>query len=103
MPLHGREWYLSEVGLKEALFNDRRGECDILILLSVNVLWLLSAILEPFMPEIAAQMQLQANTPARAIPAGFALDMLPGHKTGQPFHLFGRIQLDQAAAWSRAF
>lgn len=60
--------YLSEVGLDNSLFTNKRAECDVLILLAVNLIWVLSSLVHPFMPETADQMCAQLNAPPRVVP-----------------------------------
>lgn len=127
--------YLSRVKMQTSLFKEQRAECDAVMLLAINLIWVLSVLVHPFMPETADQICQQLDAPARAVPfeeddsadgvavsseeaetetggedfgkSGaasssrtakvtrgrglFALDLLPGHKLGKPFHLFTNI------------
>lgn len=102
--------YLSEVGLDNALFTNKKEECDVLMLLSINLIWVLSSVIHPFMPSTADDICIQLNAPARVVPysdqegkALFALDLLPGHKIGKPAHLFKRLEEAQGEAWRAKF
>ncbi|PKI82891.1 methionine--tRNA ligase [Malassezia vespertilionis] len=96
---------LSEAGLDNALFADHRATCDALLLVAVNLIWILSALVHPFMPQTADQILAQLNAPPRAIPVDgrFALDLLPGHMVGKAAHLFKQIDEKQAKAWRDQF
>ncbi|CAO1632717.1 unnamed protein product [Parajaminaea phylloscopi] len=118
---------LSEMGLDNSLFNNKRQECDALILLAVNLIWVLSALAHPFMPGTTDEILTQLDAPARVVPfvddegtpsssaqqqtqtktapgrAVFALDLLPGHQIGKPAHLFKRIEESQIEVWREQF
>lgn len=104
MELSGRgNLLLSDAGLDNALFNDRRAQCDAVILLATNLIWVLSALVHPFMPLTCDQMLEQLNAPPRTVPDAFALDLLPGHVVGKAAHLFKQIDEKQAAVWRAQF
>lgn len=94
---------LSEAGLDNTLFAEHRAECDTVILVAVNLLWVLTALVHPFMPQTADEMLEQLNAPPRAVPDAFALDLLPGHHIGRPAHLFKPIDEKLAAKWREMF
>lgn len=95
---------LSDAGLDNALFSEHRAKCDAVILLATNLIWTLTALVHPFMPETSDQMLAQLNAPPRAIPKhGFALDLLPGHGVGKAAHLFKNIDEKQADVWRAQF
>ena len=94
---------LSEAGLDNALFAEHRAECDTVILVAVNLIWVLTALVHPFMPQTADEMLAQLNAPPRAVPDAFALDLLPGHHIGRPAHLFKPIDEKLAAKWREMF
>lgn len=60
--------FLTESGLDNALFNNKRAECDAVMLLAVNLIWVLSSLVHPFMPETAGQICAQLDAPARVVP-----------------------------------
>jgi len=97
--------FLSDAGLDNTLFSERRAECDAVMLLATNLIWVLTALVYPFMPQTSDQMLVQLNAPPRALPAGeaFALDLLPGHMVGKAAHLFKNIDEKQAEAWKKQF
>ncbi|KAL4401185.1 methionine--tRNA ligase mes1 [Malassezia pachydermatis] len=96
---------LSDAGLDNALFTNYREQCDTVILLGTNLIWVLTALVYPFMPLTSDQMLVQLNAPPRALPKdnAFALDLLPGHMVGKAAHLFKNIDEKQAQAWKAQF
>lgn len=60
--------YLSEVGIDNSLFMNKRPQCDALMLLAVNLIWVLSSVAHPFMPETSDQICSQLDAPARVVP-----------------------------------
>ncbi|KAI3614738.1 hypothetical protein CBS9595_004009 [Malassezia furfur] len=96
--------FLSDAGLDNTLFSEHRAQCDAVMLLAVNLIWVLSALVHPFMPLTADQMLVQLNAPPRAVPKhGFSLDLLPGHMVGKAAHLFKQIDEKQADVWRQQF
>lgn len=94
---------LSETGLDNALFSDHREECDTVMLVAVNLIWVLTAFVHPFMPQTSDEMLAQLNAPPRAVPEQFALDLLPGHHVGRAAHLFKPIDEKLADKWRAQF
>ncbi|WFD19239.1 methionine--tRNA ligase [Malassezia caprae] len=106
MELSGRgNLLLSDAGLDNTLFNEHRAECDAVILLATNLIWVLTALVYPFMPMTSDQILAQLNAPPRALPkdCAFAIDLLPGHMVGKAAHLFKPIDEKQALAWKAQF
>lgn len=59
---------LSDIGLDNSLFTNKRELCDALILLAVNLIWAISALVHPFMPGTTDEICTQLNAPARVVP-----------------------------------
>lgn len=98
--------FLVEIGLDNKLFNDKRGECDVAVSVAVNLIYLLAALVHPFMPSTADEILVQLDAPAPALPAAgewTAKALLPGHKIGKPKHLFRRIEDNMEEVWRRQF
>jgi methionyl-tRNA synthetase len=118
--------FLSEAGLDNSLYDNRRAECDATMILAVNLIYLLSAVMHPFMPSTSDAICQQINAPPRLLPvedrgiidadkqqealssqgplkASFALDLLPGHKIGKPAHLFKQIDVKKEDEWRQMF
>ncbi|OLY82357.1 putative methionine-tRNA ligase, cytoplasmic [Smittium mucronatum] len=91
--------YLQESKFDNALFTNNRAQCDTVIYVAVNLIYLLSAVVSPYMPQVSQSITIQLNAPARLIPDTFDLDLLPGHVIGKPSHLFSNIDESMADVW----
>lgn len=96
--------YLQQVGLSNALLAENPQRCDQVLHRAVNLIWVLSALIWPFMPSTAENIEKQLNVPARAIPIdGLSNDLLAGHKLGTPEHLFKKIDESMGDVWRVKF
>ncbi|KAI3656153.1 hypothetical protein MP638_006759 [Amoeboaphelidium occidentale] len=84
--------FLQDNNFDNTLFEKERDRCNGIILIVANIIYLVSALIEPFMPGTAKKILLQLNAPARLIPNEFEIDLLPGHRIGTPEHLFKRLE-----------
>ncbi len=83
--------YLSDNSLDNALLANRPDRCGQVLLNTINLIYLLSVVIHPFMPATGAEILAQVNAPARSLPSKFQIDILPGHRIGTAEHLFKRI------------
>ena len=98
--------YLQEAGLDNSLLANKPERCGQVIVNAVNLIYLLSVILHPFMPSTTDAILRQLNAPARSLPEQFTIDILPGHKLGKADHLFKKIDnVDgaQEKKWQKQF
>ncbi|KAN0060738.1 methionine--tRNA ligase mes1 [Thecaphora frezii] len=97
--------FLVEMGFDNTLYTERRARCDEVMIVTLNVIWLLSALIHPFMPETCDSILKQLDAPPRAVPEDgrLHLDLLPGHKIGKAAHLFKRIDEKQEDVWRKQF
>ncbi|KAI0033084.1 methionyl tRNA synthetase [Vararia minispora EC-137] len=95
--------YLQSSGFGGALKAADPARCAQVVTRVANLIYVLSAVVEPFMPATATQILAQLNAPARAVPDALAIDILPGHTIGAPEHLFKRIDEKMADAWRARF
>jgi methionyl-tRNA synthetase len=95
--------YLQQSGLGNALLADDPKRCAQVVNRALNLIYLLSAVVYPFMPATSEAILSQLNAPARAVPDVLSQDILPGHKIGVPAHLFKRIDEKQADIWRQRF
>ena len=89
--------YLTEQKLDNKLLLNNPSRCGTVICVAINLCYILSALLEPFIPGTADDILKILRLPARTYPSTtcFELVITPGHRIGQPFHLF--TKLDEAA------
>lgn len=70
----------------------------------LNLIYLLSALVYPYMPETAGSIINQLNAPFRVIPDTWeAEDLLPGHVIGRAAYLFSRIDEKQEEVWKSRY
>ncbi|RBR20110.1 uncharacterized protein FIESC28_05389 [Fusarium coffeatum] len=70
----------------------------------LNLAYLLSALVYPFMPAISTEIAAQLNAPLRTIPDNWiGDDLLPGHVIGEPKHLFRKIDEKKTEEWRERF
>lgn len=95
--------YLQASGLGTALKESDPRRCAQVLCRAVNLIYILSTLIEPFMPATAAQILSQLNAPQRTVPETFSVDILPGHTIGKPAHLFKPIKEEMADIWRQKF
>ncbi|KAF9543125.1 putative methionine--tRNA ligase, cytoplasmic protein rar1 [Mortierella hygrophila] len=92
--------YLQENKIDNALFADHRARCDRVVITALNLIYLLSAVLFPFMPSTSESIARQLNAPVRLLPDSFTVDsILPGHVINKAEYLFKRIDEKQEDIW----
>ncbi|KAJ2697441.1 methionine--tRNA ligase mes1 [Coemansia sp. IMI 203386] len=91
--------YLQESRLDNTLFSESRAQCDTVIAVATNLIYLLSALLHPFMPDTSACIARQLNAPERLLTDKFELELQPGHVIGKPEYLFTSIDEKKAEEW----
>jgi methionyl-tRNA synthetase len=95
--------YLQSSGLNKALMTENPTRCAQVVTRAANLIYVLSALVYPFMPATSASILSQLNAPARAVPDMFSIDLLPGHHIGTPEHLFKKIEEKMADVWRAQF
>lgn len=88
--------YLQSSGLDKALMTRSPSRCAQVVSRAINLIYVLSVLIYPFMPSTSESILRQLNAPARAVPTVFSTDMLAGHTIGKPEHLFKKM--DEALA-----
>ena len=95
--------YLQSLGLAKALLTSNPTRCAQVVSRGVNLAYVLSALIYPFMPATSDAILTQLNAPARVVPETFSIDILPGHAIGKPEHLFKKIEESAADVWRARF
>ncbi|KAM0748825.1 methionyl-tRNA synthetase [Meredithblackwellia eburnea MCA 4105] len=73
------------------------------VLTTINLVYLLSSILHPFMPSTSDEIIAQLDATPIAIPDRFEINLLPGHKVGSATHLFTKIDPKKIDEWRAEF
>jgi methionyl-tRNA synthetase len=95
--------YLQSSGLNKALLAADPQRCARVVSRAVNLIYILSAVVHPFMPETSDAILEQLNAPARTTPDVISNDILGGHTIGKPEHLFKKIDEKMADVWRDKF
>lgn len=102
--------YLQGAGLNNALLESNPQRCALVISRAINLIWLLSAMVSPFMPSVEQSILRQLACSPRTVPdtnaegeGAFGIDLLGGHVLGKTEYLFVRIDDKQAEIWRGLF
>ncbi|KAG8754668.1 hypothetical protein FRC12_011125 [Ceratobasidium sp. 428] len=95
--------YLQRCGLSKALLEKDRKRCGRVLSRGINLIYALSALVQPFMPSTSESVLRQLNAPARVISSVLSTDILAGHKLGKPELLFTIIPDTKADEWRKKF
>lgn len=95
--------YLQSSGLNKALMTESPTRCAQVVSRAINLIYVLTALIYPFMPAVSESILTQLNAPARAVPEVLSTDILAGHTIGKPEHLFKKIEDKMAETWRAQF
>ncbi|KAF9468043.1 tRNA synthetases class I (M)-domain-containing protein [Collybia nuda] len=95
--------YLQSSGLNKALMTSDPKRCAQVVSRALNLIYVLSALVYPFMPATSESILMQLNAPARVVPDVLSTDLLHGHAIGKPEHLFKKIEEGMAETWRIKF
>jgi methionyl-tRNA synthetase len=95
--------YLQSSGLNKALKAENPKRCAQVVVRAVNLIYILSTLVYPFMPSTSESVLTQLNAPARAVPEVISIDILPGHQIGTPEHLFKKIDEKMVDVYKEKF
>lgn len=95
--------FIQDNRVDNALLVSNPARCAEVVLATVNLIYLLSALVHPFMPSTSDQIVEQLDATPRSIPDEFEIVLLPGHKIGTASHLFGKIDPANIDKWRTEF
>ncbi|CAN3500126.1 methionine--tRNA ligase, cytoplasmic [Diutina catenulata] len=95
--------FLQENKLDNAHFNQEPAKTDAVVAVGLNLVYLVSAIIYPFMPDTTAQIDQILNAPPLSITDTFQLVLKPGHCIGEAQYLFKRIDEKKVAEWRKMY
>ncbi|KAF5359503.1 hypothetical protein D9756_003455 [Leucocoprinus leucothites] len=95
--------YLQSSGLNKQLMTENPTRCAQVISRAINLIYVLSVLIYPFMPATSESILNQLNAPARAVPLSLSNDILAGHHIGTPEHLFKKIEEKMIDVWRTKF
>ncbi|KAI9105919.1 tRNA synthetases class I (M)-domain-containing protein [Phlyctochytrium arcticum] len=92
--------YLQDNRIDNKLFSSDRARCDTVVATAVNLVYLLSSVIYPFMPSTTETILEMLRLPKRKITdTWIGADILPGHVVGEAQYLFTIIPPEQAEVW----
>lgn len=95
--------FLQDNKLDNALFTNRPAVSDAVVGVGLNLIYLVSAVISPFMPETRDQISQILNAPALSITDEFQLVLEPGHNIGKAQYLFKRIDEKKIDEWKALY
>lgn len=95
--------YLQSSGLNKALMTANPKRCAQVVSRALNLIYVLSVLVYPYMPAVASSLLKQINAPPRLVPTVLSNDLLAGHTIGQPDHLFKKIDEKLVDVWREKF
>ncbi|KAG7089532.1 hypothetical protein E1B28_011206 [Marasmius oreades] len=95
--------YLQSSGLNKALMAENPKRCAQVVSRAMNLIYVLSSLVYPYMPTTSEAILKQINAPARIVPDVLSTDILAGHTIGKPEHLFKKIDEGMAEVYRKKF
>ena len=95
--------YIQDNRLDNALLESNPSRAAEVVLVALNLIYLVAALVHPFMPSTSDSILSQLDAVPRSIPDKFELDLWPGHRLGQAQHLFSRIDPKMVPVWRAQF
>ncbi|RPB05526.1 methionyl-tRNA synthetase [Choiromyces venosus 120613-1] len=96
--------FLQDNKLDNALFTNSPGKAAAVVGFGLNLIYLLSALIYPYMPATSESIVKQLNAPPRSIPDVWDVGgLLPGHVIGRAEYLFSRIEEKQVQEWKSRY
>jgi methionyl-tRNA synthetase len=91
--------FLQENKLDNSTYENEPLKADAVVAIGINLVYLVSSIIGPYMPEVRDDIVSILNAPKLAIPDKFDLWIEAGHCIGKPKYLFGRIDEKKIEEW----
>jgi len=90
--------------LDNKLFEEQPHKCAAVVGLAINLVHLLAAVIEPYMPASAASILTQLNVEPLIIPDKWMPDSIkPNHEIGKAAYLFTNIKPEKEKEWRERF
>ena len=90
--------------LDNKLFEEQRHKCDAVVGLAINLVHLVAAVIEPYMPATSASILAQLNAEPMLIPDHWTPDTIkPEHKLGKAAYLFSQIKPEKEQDWREQY
>lgn len=91
--------FLQENKLDNSLYADFPDKSDAVVAVGLNLIYLVGAVISPFMPGTRTQISEVLNAPPLSITDKFELVLEPGHNIGKAQYLFKKIDEKKIDEW----
>lgn len=95
--------FLQDNKLDNTLFSGSPDVSDAVVAVGLNLVYLVSSVISPFMPETRDQICEILNAPPLSITDKFELVLEPGHNIGKAQYLFKRIDEKKIDEWKALY
>lgn len=95
--------FLQDNKLDNSLFTNSPDVSDAVVAVGLNLIYLVSAVVYPFMPATRDQISEILNAPPLSITDKFELVLEPGHNIGKAQYLFKRIDEKKIDEWKQLY
>lgn len=95
--------FLQDNKLDNSLFANQPDVSDAVVGVGLNLIYLVSAVISPYMPETRTQISQILNAPPLSITDKFELVLEAGHNIGKPQYLFKRIDEKKIDEWKSLY
>ncbi|KAK9461754.1 tRNA synthetases class I (M)-domain-containing protein, partial [Lipomyces oligophaga] len=95
--------FLQENKMNNTLLAEEPAKAAAVVGVGLNLIYVLSAVIFPFLPATSESIAKQLNAPQRKIPDEFSLDLAAGHVIGKAAYLFTRIDEKKEDEWRKQF
>ncbi|CCD24019.1 methionine--tRNA ligase MES1 NDAI_0C03590 [Naumovozyma dairenensis CBS 421] len=95
--------FLQENKLDNSLFSQFPAKSDAVVGVGLNIIYTVTSLIYPFMPETAEKIYKMLNAPALKIDEEFHLAILEGHNINKAEYLFHRIDEKQVEQWRNLY
>lgn len=95
--------FLQDNKLDNSLFTNTPDLADAVVGVGLNLIYLVSAVISPFMPETRTQISEILNAPPLSITDKFELVLDAGHNIGKAQYLFKRIDEKKIDEWKALY
>lgn len=95
--------FLQENKLDNSTYDNEPEKADAIVAIGINLVYLVSSVIGPYMPEVRDKICEILNVPKLAIPDKFEFWIQPGHCIGKPQYLFNRIDEKKIDEWRNKY
>lgn len=102
LSLRGNQ-FLQDNKLDNSLYENTPDKSDAVVGVGLNLIYLVGAVISPYMPSTTVQINEMLNAPTFSIPDKFELVLEGGHNIGKAQYLFKRIDEKKIEEWRKAY